>query len=398
MCIRDRAEAVQSTSKGWQGHSTTTQPSGRHPTVHPSFFSQSTLNMSGQKVNMTTEDAERGEDGGFITANRNFLSELSRRRHFLQRKAMKKEEQRSPQAKSLASLSSIYGQSPPATGSSVRPKLFPRDGSPSRIARVTFTAVQSPVMSRPADEERLLEGEADELGRRIDVLASASSQLGGAGEVLGDLLKRNLELYELLIDRFELPVTIFSKLRTNQERLNSIAATTALRQRILSEENLNLTREKQRTEIQLKTLKEKILQLIEVKQAKETQIKELEIQLESKKNKLTFGFDMRGLLDENEDLKQELYKYAKAFDEIKKKEVKLIKLIYFIKREGIDIDGIYQRYAAEVQNEDLSNLESESQQAEDETQKVDENEEPFKVSNQSDVTLGSQRGQFASNS
>eukprot|EP01017_Pseudomicrothorax_dubius_P042324 TRINITY_DN6895_c0_g1_i3.p1 TRINITY_DN6895_c0_g1~~TRINITY_DN6895_c0_g1_i3.p1 ORF type:complete len:163 (+),score=36.72 TRINITY_DN6895_c0_g1_i3:137-625(+) len=98
-------------------------------------------------------------------------------------------------------------------------------------------------------------------------------------------------------------------------------------------------------------LRRQVMELGDAKQHFENRVIELQKELDGKRTRLNLGFDLRTLVEENDSLKQELKEQAKSVDYMKSKEVKLIKLLYFVKKDGVDIDAVYQRHAEEIQNE-----------------------------------------------
>eukprot|EP01017_Pseudomicrothorax_dubius_P008580 TRINITY_DN12834_c0_g2_i2.p1 TRINITY_DN12834_c0_g2~~TRINITY_DN12834_c0_g2_i2.p1 ORF type:complete len:416 (+),score=107.79 TRINITY_DN12834_c0_g2_i2:282-1529(+) len=316
--------------------------------------------------------------------NKNILTELIRKKKNLQRKLAGQDQGGSrnttfSQAASFASLGQIYGTiskyngvgeggsfgqsasqtkvsyqnvgSPPAAAS--KKSRLGREISPGKAVGGNLMGLRTPASkinsppSRPADEEKLLEGQIDELSTKIEELSKG----GNLSELdLHDLLAKNLDLYHFLLEKYDVTSSLLEKLRANQDRLNAIVRGQAAALKYLEEENGNLSRDKMSLGQQVSKLKAKVLELAEIKQHQEGKITELEARIDMQKNKKTLGFNIRNLLDENDELKQALREQDKSLNYMKSKEIKLIKLLYFVKKEGIDIDGIYQKYADDIQN------------------------------------------------
>eukprot|EP01017_Pseudomicrothorax_dubius_P022015 TRINITY_DN2369_c0_g1_i1.p1 TRINITY_DN2369_c0_g1~~TRINITY_DN2369_c0_g1_i1.p1 ORF type:complete len:480 (-),score=100.77 TRINITY_DN2369_c0_g1_i1:58-1497(-) len=349
-------------------------------------FHQSLLSVSGNNAtgprgdsrDASLHNALGGDDGwsrfaerGFEDRSGNVIVELMRRKRMIQRRIASQSGQRSPHTMSLASLHGVYtgsmpkttthaGQSSPLTGPTKRSNVT-RDPSPVRTVANSFMVVKSssnmvsPSMSRLMDEDFMLEREIDSLSKRIAALSD------GHEEDLNELLSKNLELYHLFVDRHEIHSDLFAKLEANQLQLITAAKKVAARLKFLREENQNLVKEKVNAGDQVSKLKNKAKELYEINQTQENRIEELETKVEMQRNKSTLGLDMRSLLDENDELKQALREQEKSLSHIKSKEVKLIKLLFYVKKEGNDIDKVYKKYAEEIQNtEDESQFFTES--------------------------------------
>eukprot|EP01017_Pseudomicrothorax_dubius_P039191 TRINITY_DN5977_c0_g2_i4.p1 TRINITY_DN5977_c0_g2~~TRINITY_DN5977_c0_g2_i4.p1 ORF type:complete len:565 (-),score=153.48 TRINITY_DN5977_c0_g2_i4:321-2015(-) len=230
--------------------------------------------------------------------------------------------------------------------------------------RQTSLSAESDMEDDVAD--RALDNRIEQLAKQVEEIAmrpgeevaSIDAAITGVDALLAECAQRRSSV-------------LWEKARAVNGRLLSILKNESLRKHELEEEIRNANQEKTSLNAANSKLKVRVLELAEEKRHFEAKSGELEKELAARKNRSIPAptFDFRGLLDENEELKEAAGQLQRLVGYLKSKEVKLLKLLYAIRKEGVDIDAVYNAYAEEIQREDddagLMNEDSEIYMQED---------------------------------
>eukprot|EP01017_Pseudomicrothorax_dubius_P042323 TRINITY_DN6895_c0_g1_i2.p1 TRINITY_DN6895_c0_g1~~TRINITY_DN6895_c0_g1_i2.p1 ORF type:complete len:329 (+),score=55.20 TRINITY_DN6895_c0_g1_i2:382-1368(+) len=241
----------------------------------------------------------------------------------------------------------------PIRGEKLRQVKFVREASPPRGSIGRSPSAKGHPSARGLlqltnDEEKFLARSVEDLSQRI---IKASTRREGFDEEIDRLLAAQTEVYHALLQKFHFASPFFEKLRENAEQIGQLVRRQSVTLRFLREENEKALKDKATAMKTVSRLRRQVMELGDAKQHFENRVIELQKELDGKRTRLNLGFDLRTLVEENDSLKQELKEQAKSVDYMKSKEVKLIKLLYFVKKDGVDIDAVYQRHAEEIQNE-----------------------------------------------
>eukprot|EP01017_Pseudomicrothorax_dubius_P030243 TRINITY_DN3756_c0_g1_i1.p1 TRINITY_DN3756_c0_g1~~TRINITY_DN3756_c0_g1_i1.p1 ORF type:complete len:738 (-),score=121.08 TRINITY_DN3756_c0_g1_i1:161-2374(-) len=257
-------------------------------------------------------------------------------------------------------------------------KLNRREGASGHpVGQFSFSGNNGPFKQNPSAAQGEEEFAIDLAARleEAEQLTEVLSGIKGRVEDRGQLEALMQRVNSILSDyaNLENPIPeILERTRYLNEQVYEIFRKQLGYLKYLESENKSALKEKASQAASINKLKAKVMELAEVKTHYENRINDMERELASRKTKpgLGLNLDLRTLLEENEELKDVAKHQNKVIMYLKTKEVKLLKLLYVIKKEGVDIDSIYSQHIDEIQRED-----EDGEMFQDDSEMIEEDEE-----------------------